>query len=158
MPNTNTKNAAVSVDPSIIDSLNRILELELAGVVRYMHYSLMIFGHARIPIIAWMRQQATEAMTHAAQAGELITAYGGHPSLKIGKLLETHRHDIDQILREALEHENNGIAEYRKLFALVENKNIRLEEYARQMIYSEEMHVSEIEKMLRRPGHLEPAR
>ena len=35
-------------------SLNTILELELAGVVRYLHYSLMVFGHARIPIIGWM--------------------------------------------------------------------------------------------------------
>ena len=45
----------------VIRSLNTILELELAGVVRYLHYSLMVFGHARIPIISWMRNQATEA-------------------------------------------------------------------------------------------------
>jgi bacterioferritin len=29
--------------------LNQIMEAELAGVVRYTHYSLMIFGHNRIP-------------------------------------------------------------------------------------------------------------
>ena len=54
----------------VIGSLNAILELELAGVVRYLHYSLMVFGHARIPIIGWMRSQATEGMNHAAMAGE----------------------------------------------------------------------------------------
>src|SRR6266852_9509605 len=86
-----------------IGILNEILELELAGVVRYLHYSLMVFGHARIPIVAWMRQQAQEALAHAAQAGEHITALGGHPSLKIGKLLETHRHDMDEILKESME-------------------------------------------------------
>jgi bacterioferritin len=140
-----------------IDILNGILELELAGVVRYTHYSFMIFGHARIPIVAWMRKEAGEASTHAHAAGELITAFGGHPSLKIGKLLETHKHDIDDILREAIEHERGGIALYRELLALTQDVDIRLEEYAREMIRIEEDHVSEIEKMLRRPGVLEPA-
>src|SRR2546428_7594469 len=54
----------------VIASLNTILELELAGVVRYVHYSLMVFGHARIPIIGWMRNQAIEGMNHASIAGE----------------------------------------------------------------------------------------
>ena len=39
---------------AVITKLNSILEIELAGVVRYTHYSLMIFGHARIPIISWI--------------------------------------------------------------------------------------------------------
>jgi bacterioferritin len=141
----------------VIDTLNKILELELAGVVRYTHYSFMIFGHARIPIVAWMRKEAAEAVAHAHAAGELITAFGGHPSLLIGKLLETHKHDIDDILREAIEHEKGGIAMYRELLAITQDVDIRLEEYAREMIRTEEDHVAEIEKMLRRPGMLEVA-
>ena len=82
----------------VLDTLNGILELEMAGVVRYVHYSLMIFGYSRIPVVKWMRDQATESMTHAAEAGERITALGGHPSLKIGKLLETHHHGVQEIL------------------------------------------------------------
>ena len=70
--------------------LNKILELELAGVVRYLHYSFMIFGYHRIPICAWLRQQSAESTTHAVLAGEHITSLGGHPSLRIGTLLETH--------------------------------------------------------------------
>jgi len=138
--------------------LNEILELELAGVVRYLHYSLMIFGHARIPIVAWMRQQANEAMNHAAQAGEYITTFGGHPSLKIGKLLETHRHDIDEILKETIEHELEGVHIYRRLLKLVEGENLMLEEYARKMVHDEEVHLSEVRKMLRRPGKLDESR
>lgn len=145
-------------EKSVLDVLNRILETELAGVVRYAHYSLMVFGHARIPIVAWMRKQADEGFTHALQAGEHITAMGGHPSLRIGKLLETHRHDIDQILREAMEHEQEGVDTYRKLLELVRDKDVMLEEYARKMVHDEEVHITEIEKMLRRPGKLEPAR
>jgi bacterioferritin len=49
----------------VIQTLNAILEAELAGVVRYTHYSFMVFGHARIPLITWMRAQATESLTHA---------------------------------------------------------------------------------------------
>src|SRR5688572_29975813 len=113
----------------VIESLNRILELELAGVVRYMHYSFMIFGHNRIPIVAWLRDQANESNAHAVQAGEHITTFGGHPSLKIGALLETHQHDVNEILKEAYEHEKVGLQAYYELLELAEGKSILLEEY-----------------------------
>ena len=136
----------------VIETLNRILELELAGVVRSMHYSLMVFGRNRIPIVSWFRDEATQSLDHAAQAGEYITSLGGHPSLKIGDLLETHKHDIEAMLHEAVEHEQHGIRLYRELLELVENQDVRLEEYARSMIRAEEDHLDEIEKMLRKPG------
>lgn len=52
----------------IIEALNKILELELAGVVRYTHYALMVYGYSRIPIISWLRSQATESLYHANRA------------------------------------------------------------------------------------------
>jgi bacterioferritin len=133
-----------------IETLNEILELELAGVVRYMHYSFMIFGHHRIPITAWLRDQSTESMAHATQAGEHITSLGGHPSLRIGPLLETHRHSVDDILTEALEHEQKGLDAYRELLEQVRDRSIMLEEFAREMIAAEEMHIAETRKMMRR--------
>lgn len=135
----------------IIAKLNTILEFELAGVVRYTHYSLMVFGHTRIPIVSWLREQASESLQHAYQAGEHITTLGGHPSLKIASLLETHKHSINDILKESLEHENTQIKNYMALLKLVEGRYIYLEEYARSMINDEEMHVSEVQKMLRKP-------
>jgi bacterioferritin len=134
--------------------LNRIMELELAGVVRYTHYSLMVYGAHRIPIVDWLRQQATESLTHAQQAGELVTHLGGHPSLKLGPLLETHNHGVEDILRESLEHEHNALEAYRKLNELVEGKSVMLEEFARQMLHAEELHLGEVDKMLREPGVL----
>jgi bacterioferritin len=134
----------------VLATLNKILELELAGVVRNMHYSLMVFGRNRIPIVAWFRDEATESLDHAGRAGEYITSLGGHPSLKIGELLETHQHDIDAMLNEAVEHEQRGIKLYRELLKHVEGKDIRLEEYAREMIRTEEDHLDEIAKMLRK--------
>lgn len=139
---------------SFNQTLNQILEMELAGVVRYMHYSFMIFGHNRIPIVAWLRAQAAESQAHATLAGEHITNLGGHPSLKIGALLETHKHNVDEILREALTHEQEGLAEYRKLLDLVAGRDIMLEEYARTQIAAEETHSADIGKMLRKPGSI----
>ncbi len=138
----------------VVEILNRILELELAGLVRYLHYSFMIFGHNRIPIVGWLREQASESQAHAVLAGEYITNLGGHPSLKIGPLLETHKHNIDDILREAQAHEQDGLAQYRELNALVAGRNIMLEEYARTQIATEEAHLAEIGKMLRKPGSI----
>jgi len=140
--------------PQIVETLNRILELELAGLVRYLHYSFMVFGHNRIPIVSWLRCQADEAQAHAVLAGEHITNLGAHPSLKIGQLLETHKHNIDEILRESLEHEQEGLTEYKKLLTLTAGRNTMLEEYARAQIAAEEAHLAEIGKMLRRPGSI----
>ncbi len=137
--------------PKVIDALNAILEGELAGVVRYTHYSLMVFGHNRIPIVSWLREQASESLAHAATAGEHITTLDGHPSLKISKLLETHKHAIGDILKESMVHETEQLGNYHKLLELVEGKSVFLEEYARTMIHDEEMHVSEVVKMLRKP-------
>jgi bacterioferritin len=135
-----------------IDALNRITEIELAGVVKYTHYSLMVYGYNRIPIVSWMKGNANESLAHAHKAGELVTLLGGHPSLKIGPLLETEQHDIGNILRESLEHEMSALAAYYDLLKIVEGHSILLEEYAREMIVNEELHQDEVNKMLRHPG------
>ena len=136
--------------------LNKILEIELAGVVRYTHYSLMIYGHNRIPIVSWLKGNADESLLHAHKAGELVTLLGGHPSLKIGALLETAKHDIGDILRESMAHEKIALAAYFELLKLVADKSVLLEEYAREMIVSEELHLDEVNKMLRKPGDVHP--
>src|SRR5512136_3238993 len=111
---------------TVIATLNKILETELAGVVRYTHYSFMVYGYGRIPIVGWLRGQANESLLHAQEAGELITGLGGHPSLGIGKLLETHKHDIGDILRESLEHEMLALSMYHALLDLVDGRNVLL--------------------------------
>ena len=134
--------------------LNRILESELAGVVRYTHYSLLVFGHNRIPIVSWMREQAAESLTHAQQAGEMITMLGEYPSLTIGPLLDSYHHDVDAIMRESLESEAKALALYRQLLKCAKGHSVVIEEYARQMVYAEELHASEVDKMLRKPGEV----
>jgi bacterioferritin len=139
-----------------IKLLNEIMEFELSGVVRYTHYSLMVYGYNRIPIVSWLKGNADESLAHAHKAGEMVTLLGGHPSLRIGPLLETEQHNIGDILRESLNHEKTAVQSYYKLLALVEGKSVVLEEYAREMIYQEELHQDEVNKMLRAPGDLRP--
>jgi bacterioferritin len=148
------KETSVHGNARVIALLNRIMESELAGVVRYTHYSLMVFGYNRLPIVSWLRAQADESLAHAHDAGELITHLGGHPSLAIGPLLETHKHDIGDILRESLAHEGVALQLYKDLLKEVEGVSVMLEEYARRMIHTEELHQGEVNKMLRKPGDL----
>ena len=142
----------VTDQKAVVGVLNQILEAELAGVVRYTHYSFMVFGYNRIPIISWIESQANESLLHARQAGEMITHLGEHPSLAIGPLLESHKHDVGDILRESLDPERRAQGLYRELLALVAGRSIMIEEYARTQIAAEELHAGDIEKMLRRPG------
>lgn len=141
----------------VVDVLNRLLEAELAGVVRYTHYSFLVFGFARIPVVSWLREQASESLLHAHQVGEWITALGAYPSLKIGQLIDSHKHDIHTILQESLIAEGEALTLYRQLLQLVEGNSVALEEFARQMIYAEELHAADVDKMLRRPGDLSSA-
>ena len=132
--------------------LNRLVELELAGAVRYTQYALMVFGHARIPIMHWMRSQAAESLTHATEAGEEVTTLGGRVSLGIAQLAGAFHESVDDIMQELVEHERKGIDLYRTLLECVAGWSVSLEEFARAKIRGEEMHLAEIEKMLRRRG------
>lgn len=133
-----------------VEQLNRILEMELATVVYYTHYAFMIYGHARIPIRSWFNDQATESLTHAQEAGDLIVHLGHRPGMKIADLPTTHFDTIDEILTEAVEREEHGVQLYRDLLALIKDKSTVLEEYATRMIATEAVHVSEMRLMLMR--------
>ena len=133
----------------VLNSLNNILELELAGVVKYTHYAFMVQGPYRLSVVEWLREQAQESLPHAEAVGEHITSLGEHPTLKISDLLETHKHSTEDILNECLEHEKEAIRSYYELLKNVDSGSIMLEEFARTQIAAEEMHEAELKKMLR---------
>ncbi|MAI29322.1 MAG: bacterioferritin [Rickettsiales bacterium] len=133
----------------IVDKLTQIFDLELSGVIRYTHYSLMIFGPHRLPLIEFFKSQSQESLAHANLAGEHITGLGGHPPLNINEIKETFKHDINEILKETLEHEKNAVRNYYDLLKLIDGKSVYLEEYARSMIGQEELHMMEVEKMIK---------
>ena len=132
-----------------IELLNTIMEFELAGVVRYTHYSLMVTGPNRLPIVQFFKAQASESLLHAQQAGEILTGLEGHPSQKIAPIEESYKHSVKDILEESLAHERKALQLYKDFLTVAENASIYLEEYARTMIGQEELHNIEIKKMLR---------
>jgi bacterioferritin len=109
-------------------------------------------------VVEWFRKQAEDSLVHAQQAGEMITHLGEYPSLGIGPLLDKHELSIAAILQESLETESKALALYKELMAAVEGRSVMLEEYARQMIYAEEVHAGEVDKMIRKPGELAATR
>lgn len=133
---------------AVLETLDKILEAELSGIVRYLHYSFMVFGANRIPITKWFRDHATEGFTHATIIGEKITALGGHPSLKVKPVPESNKHNLMDILKESLEYEKEALNLYYDLLNLVQD-NIPLEELVRGLIKEETEHMEEVEKMTR---------
>ena len=132
----------------VINILDQILEAELSGVVRYLHYSFMIFGPNRIPITKWFRDHAMEGIAHAVTIGEKITALGGHPSVKVQPVPETNKHNVMEILKESLEFEHDTLNLYHDLLGKV-GSDVALEEMIRGLILDETTHIEEVEKMTR---------
>ena len=132
----------------VVDQLDRILQMELAGVIYYTHYSFMVYGHARIPITAWLRDNATESLVHAQEAGEMIMRLHKRPALGIAALPTTRHNTIDEIITESVQREEASVELYRELLSLVKDKSVVLEEYATRMVAAEAVHIREMELML----------
>ena len=133
----------------IIDILNEIMRYELSGVVRYTHYALMVTGRDRLSLTQFFKEQATESLLHAQQAGELVTGLDGHPSLEISIIEESNKHNSIDLLQESATHEKNAVSLYKDFVEAVNGESIYLEEYGREMIKAEEIHSIEIQKMLK---------
>ncbi len=133
----------------IVRILDEIVACELAGVVRYTHYALMITGPNRLPLVEFLKAQAAESLAHAQAAGEILTGLDGHPTMRVGKIEESHEHSVHAILAESYAHETRALGLYKELLSVVAEESVYLEEYARGMIGQEELHTLELRKMLR---------
>jgi bacterioferritin len=143
---------STQVAPELSDALQRLHSSELSGVVRYLHYAHMIFGANRIPIVAWLKEQANESLDHAWKIGEKLTALGIHPEMKVIPPKETGKHDVLAVLREALDYERAGLDDYKKLLRIVWEttpEDSALEDWVRGFVTVETEHLEEAEKMLR---------
>jgi bacterioferritin len=136
-----------------LDVLNHILEHELAGVLLYSRSALVVFGPQRRSLVQWMNEQANEALQHARKVGELITHYGELPSLGLAATPESHELELEPLLRRLLNHEIVTLELYRHLLSIAKDGSVLLEEFARTMVQTEELHAGEVEKMLRPAEH-----
>ena len=140
---------------AVAATLNKILEFELAGMVRYTHYSLMIYGYNRIPIVSWLRAQATEGAGPRPAGGR-----ADHPARRApvtgdrpapGDAQARHRRHPARSDAARARHARSSTTSCSKQ---VEGNSILLEEYARELIRTEEQHLGEVDKMLRKPGDI----
>lgn len=136
-------------DPRVIELLKEIVEFELAGVIRFTHYALMVTGPHRLPHVEFFKAQAAESLLHAQRAGEILTGLGGHPAMRVTQIDETNQHGVETILEESFAHESQAIEKYSQLVELCTGRSVFLEEYARSMVAAEEEHLMELRKMLR---------
>lgn len=131
----------------VIDLLNEIIEMEISGVVRYLHYALMVKGPNRIPIVKWFHEQANEGYQHASIIGEKVTSLGGHPTLRVSPVPETKTHKVLDILKESLEFEQAALEKYKGVLKYC-GDDVALEELIRSMVRTETEHIEEVIKML----------
>lgn len=73
--------------------------------------------------------------------------------LKISDLLETEQHDTSDIPSVSLQHELTALAAYYKLLAITSGTSVLLDEYAGEIIEQEQMHLDEVNMVLRRAGN-----
>ena len=133
----------------LIQALNHDLEKEMAGIVRYLHHSFIVFGPNRGPLVQMFRTQATESMTHAIQLGEKITALGGHPTVKVDQVFEPGHQTVEDMLAEDLKAEKYQLELYTKQLKEFGEHNLPMKLMLEQIIVSEQTHVEEMEKYLR---------
>ena len=134
----------------ILDRLNEILANELAGSLMYLHYSYYIYGHARIPIVDWLRGNASEGLTHATEVGDQIIYFGGDPAtFPAADKFPAKFGSLDEMLRTALKFEKETFDMYAALLKDVEDSNLMLRVFLENKIMEETGHIQEIELMLR---------
>ena len=136
-------------DEKLIKALNQDLEKEMAGIVRYLHHSFIVFGPNRGPLVQMFRTQATESMTHAIQLGEKITALGGHPTVKVDQVFEPGHQTVEDMLAEDLKAEKQQLGLYTEQLREFGDDNLPMKLMLEQIIVSEQTHVDEMEKYLR---------
>lgn len=133
----------------LIKALNYDLEKEMAGIVRYLHHSFIVFGPHRGPLVQMFRTQATESMNHAILLGEKITALGGHPTVKVDQVFEPGFQTVEDMIAEDLKAEKQQLELYTEQLREFGDFNLPMKLMLEQIIVSEQSHVEEMEKYLR---------
>jgi bacterioferritin (cytochrome b1) len=114
-----------------VEVLNRILHMELSGVMQHFHHR-------------WVSRWLRTSRPRAVAVGQHIASLQGGPAVDIGQLMEDALAGSADILNEALAHEEERLAEYRKLLELVAGRSDGLEAFARTQIAADERILAEL--------------
>jgi bacterioferritin len=131
-----------------LDLLQNIMEYELAGVIRYTYYSLVVTGSNRTAIVDFIKEQAEESLTHAQRVGEILVSLKGNPKPRSTEIEEIEEKSVKNILIASQNHEQKAIEMYKELLSSVRENNPELIEFISDMIEEEGSHHLELEQMI----------
>ncbi|MGB3649850.1 MAG: ferritin-like domain-containing protein [Rivularia sp. (in: cyanobacteria)] len=131
-----------------INFLQQILEFELAGVVRYTTYSLIVNGSNRNEIVHFLKEQAEESLFHSQKVGEVLVSIDGNPQARIAPIAELENYSVKDILRASLAHEKQALGLYKKLLDALKGSNSDIEKFISNMIEEEGTHTQELAEMI----------
>ena len=129
----------------LIDSLNRVLSLELAGVIQYLQHSFLVTGPEREVFREFFRDLSEEAQEHAATVGDKIVALGGVPTVEPGEIRQST--DIGEMLRQDLELERAAMEAYMAAWRACTDAELPTRFLLEERIASEQKHIEEFEKL-----------
>jgi bacterioferritin len=135
-----------------LDLLQNIMEYELAGVIRYTYYSLVVTGSNRTAIVDFIKEQAEESLTHAQRVGEILVSLKGNPKPGSTDIEEIEEKSVKNILIASQNYERKAIEMYKELLSSVRESNPELIEFISDMIEEEGSHHLELEQMIQNLG------
>jgi bacterioferritin (cytochrome b1) len=142
------------VKSELVKMLNHALELEHAARIQYLAHAEMIKGINAEPVIARLKEIASDEQKHEGIFRDLIASYlGGEPVMS---LAETHRAvETKKILEVNLKGEKEAIDFYRGIYqkAIINKEKLgytaeKLEHEIRHVILDEEEHTVELSLLL----------
>lgn len=133
----------------LIESLNRALSLELAGVIQYMQHSFLVSGVERQVYRSFFRKQSEEAQDHARMLGDKIVAQGGVPTVEPAMIRQST--DLLEMLKQDLELEREALKAYMAAWESFGDAELPSRFLLEGRIAEEQLHIEELEKMTSEP-------
>jgi len=128
----NTQTGQGTLDKqAAVEVLNRILHMELSGVMQHFHHR-------------WVSRWLRASRPRAVAIGQHIASLQGGTAVDVGELMEEALAGSADILDEALAHEEERVSEYRKLLEVVAGRSVGLESFARTQIAADERMLAEL--------------
>ena len=129
----------------LIDSLNRVLGLELSGVIQYMQHSFLVTGPEREVFRGFFRDLSEESRDHAEMIGDKVVALGGVPTVEPGEIRQST--DLGEMLKQDLELERTAMEAYLAAWRACTDVEIATRFLLEERIASEQKHIEEFEKL-----------
>ncbi|MGH9941002.1 MAG: ferritin-like domain-containing protein [Pyrinomonadaceae bacterium] len=129
----------------LIESLNRALSLELAGIIQYMQHSFLVTGVEREVYRGFFRDQSEEAQDHAKMLGDKVVALGGVPTVEPAMIRQST--DLAEMLRQDLELEREAMKVYNEAWEACTDAERATRFLLEERIAQEQLHIDELEKL-----------